>query len=448
MSRTDYASWGRYPRSAPARVERIAARPRRLPETDRPMLAYGQGRSYGDSCLNNDGLVLDMRGLDRFIAFDPATGVLECEPGVQLADILELAVPQGWFLPVTPGTQFVSVGGAIANDVHGKNHHIAGTFGCHVLEFDLLRSNDAALTCSAQHNADWFAATIGGLGLTGMLTRVAIALKRIEGPYMDVDTLRFSNLDAFFALSADSDSDYEYTVAWVDCTARGNALGRGWFMRANHKPALGQKPDPRARSGPTFPFVTPISMINRATLRPLNTLYFHRQRKARSRDTQHYQPYFYPLDGIRHWNRAYGPKGFLQYQCAVPHADARASVAELLERIAAAGAGSFLSVLKVFGDVESPGLLSFPRPGVTLALDFPNRGAETFALLDSLDEVVRAASGAVYPAKDARMSAAAFRDYFPAVERFQAFVDPAFSSDFWRRVTEADAGQAARQEGN
>ncbi|MES1928140.1 FAD linked oxidase domain-containing protein [Salinisphaera dokdonensis CL-ES53] len=439
MSASNYPSWGRYPASQPAAVQRPAARPAALPASSTPMLAYGNGRSYGDSCLNNDGLLIDIGGLDRFISFDPATGILECESGVLLTDILELVVPQGWFLPVTPGTQFVSVGGAIANDVHGKNHHGAGTFGRHVRSLDLLRSDGTALTCTPNDNAEWFAATVGGLGLTGLVTKATIALKRIEGPFMDVDTLRFRNLDEFFAISAASDSDYEYTVAWVDCTARGGKLGRGWFMRANHKPALGQQPDPRKRGGPTFPFVTPISMINGATLRPLNTLYFHRKRQPCSRDTQHFQPYFYPLDGIKHWNRAYGPKGFLQYQCVVPHADARASIAELLERIAAAGAGSFLSVLKVFGDVESPGLMSFPRPGVTLALDFPNRGRQTFTLLDRLDDVVRAAGGAVYPAKDARMGAAAFKQYFPATERFKAFVDPAFSSDFWRRVTGEDS---------
>jgi FAD/FMN-containing dehydrogenase len=435
MSASSHPSWGRYPASRPARVQRPASRPHTLPDSKIPMLAYGNGRSYGDSCLNNDGLLIDMGGLDRFINFDPATGILECESGVLLADILELVVPQGWFLPVTPGTQFVSVGGAIANDVHGKNHHVAGTFGRHVLALELLRSDATAMICTPQDNAEWFAATVGGLGLTGLVTKATIALKRIEGPFMDVDTLRLDNLDAFFEVSAASDRDYEYTVAWVDCTARGAKLGRGWFMRANHKPALGQQPDPRKRSGPTFPFVAPISMINRATLRPLNTLYFHRKRKPRSRDSQHYQPFFYPLDGIKHWNRAYGPHGFLQYQCVVPHADARASIAELLERIAAAGMGSFLSVLKVFGDIESPGLMSFPRPGATLALDFPNNGPATFALLNQLDAVVRAAGGAVYPAKDARMSSAAFAQYFPAMDRFKGFVDPAFSSDFWRRVT-------------
>lgn len=401
------------------------------------MLAYGNGRSYGDSCLNNAGTLVDMRGLDRFIAFDPATGILECEAGVLLADILALAVPQGWFVPVTPGTQFVTVGGAIANDVHGKNHHVAGTFGRHIQQLELARSDGSRLICSPSENADWFAATVGGLGLTGLIARATIALRRIQGPFMDVDTHRFTDLDAFFALSAESDADYEYTVAWVDCSARGSQLGRGWFMRANHRPALGQQPDPGRGKGPTFPFVTPISMINRATLKPLNTLYYHRSLRTRHRANQHYQPFFYPLDGIQHWNRAYGPAGFLQYQCVVPHADGRVAIAELLDRIAAAHSGSFLSVLKIFGDIESPGMLSFPRPGVTLALDFPNRGQATFDLLDTLDEVVMAAGGAVYPAKDARMSAAAFDRYFPAWREFNNYIDPAFGSDFWRRVTGA-----------
>lgn len=440
MSHSDYPSWGRYPASRPAESRRPASRIELQRQLDtgnqRSMLAYGNGRSYGDSCLNNDGRLLDMRSLDRFLSFDPASGLLECEPGVLLADILALAVPLGWFISVTPGTQYVTVGGAIANDVHGKNHHVAGTFGCHVQDFDLLTSDGVLRRCSLGENADWFGATIGGLGLTGLVSRVRIALKRIQGPFMDVDTQRFDNLDAFFELSAASNTDYEYTVAWVDCSARGAQLGRGWFMRANHRPALGQQPDPGRKRGPTFPFTPPFSLMNGATLRPLNTLYFHRRRRHHFREAQHYQPYFYPLDGIQHWNRAYGPRGFLQYQCVVPHADARAVIAELLERIAAAGAGSFLSVLKVFGDVPSPGWLSFPRPGTTLALDFPNQGARTFALLDELDTAVRAAGGAVYPAKDARMSADAFRDYFPGWARFSDYVDPGFSSDFWRRVTD------------
>lgn len=436
MSRTSHPAWGRLPGGAPRRVHTPARSIDALPaDIDGPLLAYGRGRSYGDVPLNDDGLLIDTTNLDRFIAFDPATGVLECEPGVQLADILALVVPQGWFVPVTPGTQFVTVAGAIANDVHGKNHHVAGTFGRHVLAFDLATSDGRVHHCSLEDNTELFAATIGGLGLTGLITTVRLQLKRISGPYMDVETIRFDNLDGFFSLSEASAASHEYTVAWVDCSARGTRLGRGWFMRANHLPGTEQ---PRAAGpgrGPNFALTPPFSLMNRATLAPLNTLYFNRRRQPRQRGPQHYQPYFYPLDGIRNWNRAYGPRGFYQYQCVVPHEGARERIAELLERIAVAGQGSFLSVLKVFGDVPSPGILSFPRPGATLALDFPNRGEATTRLLDELDDCVMAAGGAVYPAKDARMSPAAFRHYFPQWTTFARHVDPGFSSTFWRRVT-------------
>lgn len=445
MKDNDYPSWGRFPTSRPADVLQpasISTLSTRINDAKASQLPYGNGRSYGDSGLNNGGRLIDMRGLDRFIAFDPATGILECEPGVLIADVLALAVPQGWFIPVSPGTQYVTLGGALANDVHGKNHHVAGTFGCHVLDFDLLRSDGTRYLCSRQEHPEWFAATVGGLGLTGVVTRVRLTLKRIESAFMDVDTHRFDHLDGFFELSDASSADYEYTVAWVDCSARGDNLGRGWFMRANHRPALGQPRDPGPRNGPTFPVTPPFSLMNSATLRPLNALYFHRKRQRRFRDTQHYQPYFYPLDGIQHWNRAYGPKGFLQYQCVVPLDDARASIAELLERIAAAGAGSFLSVLKIFGDRPSPGLMSFPRPGATLALDFPNRGNETLALLEQLDAVVMAAGGAVYPAKDARMSPEAFQQYFPNWAQFSKYVDPGLSSSFWRRVQGESKGES------
>ncbi|HET7315018.1 FAD-binding oxidoreductase, partial [Salinisphaera sp.] len=319
MTRTDsHPSWGRIPVSTPARVLRPTAGRPPLPAPDaRPVLGYGNGRSYGDVALNNGATLIDVRGLDHFLAFDPHTGIVECEPGVLLADILRLAVPQGWFVPVTPGTQFVTVAGAIANDVHGKNHHVAGTFGRHVLDFDLMAGDGTTRTCSLRTNTELFAATVGGLGLTGLITRVRMQLKRVTGAFMDVDTHRFDNLRAFFDLSAASETDYEYTVAWVDCSATGDKLGRGWFMRANHRPAMGQPNAPGPKAGPNFAFTPPFSLMNPTTLGPLNRLYFHRKRRRHFRSTQHYQPYFYPLDGIRNWNRAYGPAGFYQYQCVV-----------------------------------------------------------------------------------------------------------------------------------
>ncbi|HEY8586941.1 MAG TPA: FAD-binding oxidoreductase [Rhodanobacter sp.] len=431
----DGQSWGRYPRVNQTMVD-LSDRHRLLPDVNGSLLPYGNGRSYGDSCLNEGNTLLRTRALDHFLAFDPATGVLECEGGVLLSHILDLVVPQGWFVPVTPGTRFVTVGGAIANDVHGKNHHHAGNFGRHVLEFELLRSDGSRLVCGPNADHEWFAATIGGLGLTGMITRARIQLRRIAGPWMSTEVHRFGNLAGFFRLSEQSDRDYEYTVAWIDCLATGQKLGRGLFTRANHAPA---HPDrrPIAPAGRLrIPFTPPVSLINRLTLRGFNTLYYHRQRSPVVHKTTHYLPQFYPLDGIGDWNRIYGPRGFMQYQCVVPPTEAERHIAQLLKLIAASGSGSFLAVLKQFGNLVSPGMLSFPRPGTTLALDFPNQGARTLALLNRLDDVVAAAGGAVYPAKDARMSGAHFRQYFPAWESFRPFVDPHFSSSFWRRVME------------
>ncbi|MCB1825972.1 MAG: FAD-binding oxidoreductase [Candidatus Competibacteraceae bacterium] len=431
--RADALSWGRYPRARQTMI-RCHDRHAALPLTEHFLLPHGNGRSYGDSCLNDGGALLQTRGLDRFIAFDPKTGVLRCEAGVLLSEILELIVPQGWFLPVTPGTQFVTVGGAIANDVHGKNHHRAGTFGTMVRGFELLRTDGSRRRCSPTENPDWFAATVGGLGLTGLITWAEIQLRRVANPWIASETIRFGNLDEFFTVSAASDRDYEYTVAWLDCASRGAALGRGLFMRGNHAPALCAA-RPRPPTGRlNVPFTPPFSLINRWSLRAFNTLYYHRQWREMTCGIVHYAPFFYPLDRVLAWNRIYGRHGFLQYQCAIPQVHGQAAVREVLERIARSGLGSFLAVLKIFGEIPAVGWLSFPRPGVTLALDFPNRGPATFKLLDALDTVVAMTGGAVYPAKDARMSGARFREFFPRWHHFSEYIDLRFSSSFWRRV--------------
>jgi FAD/FMN-containing dehydrogenase len=395
------------------------------------MLPFGNGRSYGDSCLNDGGLLLDSRGLNRFISFDAKRGVIRCEAGVLLSDILELVVPRGWFLPVSPGTKYVTLGGAIANDVHGKNHHCAGSFGCHVAEFELLRSDGSRLQCSKHENAGWYQATIGGLGLTGLILWAELALQRVNGAAMDIETMRFRDLGEFFRLTAESDARFGYTVAWVDCAARGRNLGRGIFTRANHS-RDGAQPVRAPGSGPAIPVDCPGVLLSDAVVRAFNACYYHKPR--RRLQSVHYDSFLYPLDRIRNWNRIYGRRGFFQYQCVVGSAAGRDAVKELLARITDARGSSFLAVLKVFGPIRSPGLLSFPRPGVTLALDFPNRGAHTMALLDRLDEIVRGSGGAVYPAKDARMSAQSFRHYFPEWRSFSAYLDPRFSSNFWRRV--------------
>lgn len=437
----DYLSWGRVHRHRHEVVRpRSAAEARAvLRASGKPALAYGLGRSYGDSCLNADGLLIDTGGLDRFIAFDPATGLLEAEAGVRLVDILACvcrpdADGSAWFLPVTPGTSRVTLGGAVANDVHGKNHHRLGSFGCHVAGFTLLRRDGRCLTCSATENAELYRATIGGLGLTGLMLDVKLQLRRVPGLMLVAEDIRFGSLDEFYALAAESEAGWEYTVAWVDCLASGRAMGRGIFSRANHAPGP---------VGPTVPLAgrlavplsPPVSPLNRLTLRLFNALYWRRlKHRRRVLRIVPYAPSLYPLDAIAGWNRLYGAAGFYQYQCVLPPATARDAVAEMLTLTARSGEGSFLAVLKTMGERRSPGLLSFPMPGTTLALDFPNRGASTLALLDRLDAVTLAAGGRVYPAKDGRMSADSFRAGYPDLERFTASVDPGFSSSFWRRV--------------
>jgi FAD/FMN-containing dehydrogenase len=397
------------------------------------LLPFGNGRSYGDSCLNTGHALLRMRQLDRFISFDRDTGVLACEAGVLLADILRLSVPAGWFLPVVPGTQYVTVGGAIANDVHGKNHHRAGTFGCHVRRLELLRSDGKRLTCGPDLLPEWFCATVGGLGLTGVIVSAELQLQRVAGPLMSVQTLRFAALEEFFALSAESDATHAYTVAWIDCLARGPHIGRGLLQRANHSPR--SAPPQAARSMRLkVPFHPPIPLVNPVCLRLFNTAHYHWPRREGQEETRHFQSFFFPLDGIGNWNRLYGPRGFYQYQCVIPEPAGRAATAELLREISARRAGSFLAVLKRCGARRSPGMLSFPMQGVTLALDFPNTGVRLTPLFERLDAIVSGAGGRLYPAKDARMPAALFRSGYPNWREFARFLDPRCSSDFWRRV--------------
>ena len=427
-------SWGNYPKVEHAAVVPLHWRHLALPSASGSVLPVGLARSYGDSCLNEGGTLLATAGLDRLIAFDRENGVIRCEAGTTLAALLALAVPAGWFLPVVPGTAFVTVGGAIANDVHGKNHHVAGTFGDHVLRFELVRSDGSRVECSRENRADLFRATMGGLGLTGLVTWAEIRLMRAPSAFFDVETIRMRNLDHFLELSQASSASHEYTVAWVDAMARGAQIGRGTFMRANPSKEGGfALPAPRHLS---IPFDLPSFALNRPGIKLFNALYRSRApRLAPAARRLPFSSYLFPLDSLLHWNRMYGARGFFQHQSVVPPAAAREGIARMLDEIAAAGEASFLSVLKVFGDREGPGLLSFARPGVTLALDFPMRGARTLGLLDRLDAIVRAAGGAIYPAKDARMSAETFRASFPRWEEFRAFVDPAFSSSFWRRVT-------------
>lgn len=440
-----YSSWGRYPQVKNQQVVPLFWRDQ-LPDLQslpRPVLPFGYGRSYGDSCLNEDGILLDATGLRQFIAFDEETGLIRCEAGVSLAEILDLVTPRGWFLPVTPGTKFVSVGGAIANDVHGKNHHHAGTFGCHVTQLELLRSDGSRLICSPTENVEMFQATIGGLGLTGVILWAEFKLKRIASPLIQQESIRFANMDEFFELSAEASRLTEYVVSWVDVFATGKQLGRGRMTRGNfYDPPLGMVKDPLNIPSIPTPVELPSQTLNLYTVKAFNTLYYNSHIPKVKRGIVHYNPFFYPLDTFTDWYRIYGKAGFLQHQFVVPYQDGYEHVKEIFRRIAKSGQGTFLVVFKTFGDIQSPGMLSFPRPGVTLALDFAFRGASTLKLLDELDQIVFENNGALYPGKDARMSPEHFRRSFPRWHEFARYVDPKFSSSFWRRVTECHEPRA------
>ncbi len=437
VARGDFLSWGRVVR----RIQQVA-RPRfrtELPSliagaTAHCALATGLRRSYGDSCLNSQGAAIDMRGLDRFIAFDVKTGVLRAEAGVSLSQILALVVPHGWFLQTTPGTRFVTLGGALANDVHGKNHHRAGSFGCHVRSFGLLRSDGFRGAVTPQSDPGLFAATIGGLGLTGVVEWVEIALTRIPSAFLDAETLPYGDLSEFWALAEESAARFEHTVAWIDAAARDANFGRGVFSRANWRPegALEVHND---RTWKNMPLDAP-PLLNGFTVGAFNEMYYRRNKAKAGASVQHYAPFFYPLDAIHNWNRLYGKRGMFQYQCVVPPGAARDAIASLLAEVTRSGQASFLAVLKTFGERASPGLLSFPRPGATLALDFPNRGKDTLALLSRLDAIVMEAGGALYPAKDGRIGPEAFRRSFPKWQEFLEHKDKCVNSDFWRRVAE------------
>lgn len=401
-------------------------------------LPFGNGRSYGDVALNAGHTLLRTRWLDRYVAFDAVAGLLECEAGVLLSAIIEDLAPRGWFLPVVPGTRHVTVGGAIANDVHGKNHHAKGSFGDHIESLRLLRSDGTVIECSRHQNVDWFAATIGGLGLTGLVTHARLRLRPIRSGWMRVGVRRFRGLDAFFALNAEAEAQHEYSVSWIDCLSGAEGL-RGVLLAGDHAeqgPASRSSRFPAPPKRVRFPLTPPFSLVNPVSLRLFNTAYFHKA----PREATFSQPawdYFWPLDKIEHWNRIYGSRGLLQYQFVVPPAVARDAITEVLQLLRAHGTGSFLAVLKTFGDRPAPGLLSFARPGLTLALDFPNL-PKVHALFARLDACIAAAGGALYPAKDALGSAALFRAAYPRWTEFQRFRDPAISSCFARRM-EANA---------
>lgn len=435
------AGWGRYP-VRDCTVWQPTT-PQGLHEALPPLpacIARGNGRSYGDASLNPDATI-DMLRLDRLIAFNDGTGTLTCEAGVLLSDIVTAFVPRGWFPPVTPGTRMVTIGGMIASDVHGKNHHVAGSFDDHVDWIDLDLGDGRVLRCSPSEHAELFAATCGGMGLTGIIVRAAFRMLKIETAYMRQRTLRAANLEQALAVFEQSQGS-TYSVAWIDCLATGKALGRSAILLGEH--ARVAELDERTRADPlhraarkprSVPIDFPDFALSGFNVKLFNQFYYAMQRPG---DTLvGLDPYFYPLDALTDWNRIYGRQGFVQYQCVLPLATSEEGLRHLLAAISAAGAGSFLAVLKRMGPA-SFGLLSFPMEGYTLALDFPATPAN-LALLETLDTITADHGGRIYLTKDARMPSQMVTQGYPRLPAFRELrarygLDQRFSSLLSQRL--------------
>lgn len=437
--------WGR---TAPTAARVI--RPRTYPEAvaavrdcgARGGIARGLGRAYGDAAQNAGGTVIDVTGLDRIHVVDAGAGVVLCDAGVSLHRLMEVLLPLGWFVPVTPGTRYVTVGGAIAADIHGKNHHVSGSFARHVTSFELLTADGTVRT--VRQGDPLFDATAGGMGLTGIVLTATVRLQPVETSLMAVDTERAADLDDLMARLTAGDHRYRYSVAWIDLLARGAATGRAVLTRADHAP-LDALP-PRARRAPLSfrpsrlpapPALLPDGLLTRTSVGLFNELWFRRAPRARTGELQRLSAYFHPLDGVPHWNRVYGRGGFVQYQFVVGHGREDA-LRRIVRRVSARRCPSFLAVLKRFGKAD-PGWLSFPRPGWTLALDIPAGLPGLGVFLDGLDEEVAAAGGRVYLAKDSRLRPDLLAAMYPRLDDFRALraeLDPrgVFVSDLARRL--------------
>ena len=439
--RLTLGGWGRAP------VAEVAAfRPERLadlraalvgsvaPGSGTGLVARGGGRSYGDQALNAGGHVLLTERLDRLLGFDADTGVLVAEPGVTFRELMRVFLPRGWQAPVSPGTGFATLGGALANDVHGKNHDRAGSFGDHVLWFDLMLADGSTRRVAPADDPALFDATIAGMGLTGVVTALAVKLLAVPSNAVDVFERRVDDLDAFMAALKDARATSFYSVGWIDALARGRALGRGILETADPAPAGLAAGAPRRRRVPVdFPGFA----LNSLTVRAFNAAYYRRVPADGRHRRVPVERFLYPLDALLDWNRIYGRRGFHQFQCVIPDAEAARGIARLLEAVSAAGAASFLAVLKTLGGAGR-GMLSFPERGFTLALDLPRR-ADTPALFERLERLTLDHGGRIYLAKDALVSAAGFARMYPRLGEFRRVletVDPhaRFSSDMARRL--------------
>jgi decaprenylphospho-beta-D-ribofuranose 2-oxidase len=445
MGSTVLTGWGRVaPSVAELGSPSDAAAVASLLRAPGAKIARGLGRSYNNAAQLDGGLVLQTARLNRIIELDAATGVVTCEAGVSLEQLMVAGLPSGWFVPVSPGTRQVSVGGAIAADVHGKNHHVAGSFARHVRSLDMLLPDGSPRTVTPESDPGLFWATAGGMGLTGFIVRATVQLKRVGTSRVKVDTVRTADIDETMSVLADHDHRYGYTVAWSDCLARGGSLGRsvitsGDFAEPDDLPQP-QRADPylfRPGARLSAPAGFPPGLINRYTVALANEAWYRKAPRSRTGELQTIGKFFHPLDGIRNWNRVYGPGGFRQYQYVLPFG-ASDSVRRSFELVSAARAPSFVTVLKRFGEGD-PGLLSFPMPGWTLALDFPARTPGLAELLSRLDELVVAAGGRVYLAKDSRVPPEVLAEMYPRLEEFRKLrteLDPhrSLASDLSRRL--------------
>ncbi|GAA2153101.1 FAD-binding oxidoreductase [Nocardioides koreensis] len=439
----ELTGWGR---TAPTVAATIRSDAAGVPEAvrragARGLIARGLGRSYGDPAQNAGGDVL--LPVPGPLEVDATAGVVRVAAGTSLHDLMVELLPRGLFLPVTPGTRYVTVGGAIACDVHGKSHHVAGSFGEHVVSLDLVTADGATRTLGPDRDPELFWATVGGMGLTGVITRAELRTIPVETSSMSVTTTRLPDLDAAMAAMRSTDAGFTYSVAWIDTLARGRSMGRSVLSQGEHATrgelagrAARHPLSPPGRPRLAAPRRLPGGLVRPATVRAFNEAWFHKAPRHRSGEIQSIASFFHPLDGVGAWNRLYGPRGFVQYQCVVPD-DAEETMTRIVERISGQGHASFLSVLKRFGPGD-PGLLSFPMAGWTLALDLPaHPGLAT--LLEELDELVVGVGGRVYLAKDARVGPARLREMYPRVDDFLAVrrrVDPArvFRSDLSRRL--------------
>ena len=423
-------SWNNYPKIKHKSIESIENT--EFIFTSNNNLPHGLGRSYGDVCLNeNENLILT-KDLNEILEFDKEKGILKCNAGLSFKEILNLIASNGWFLPVVPGTKYVTIGGAIANDIHGKNHHKSGSFGNFVNSFKLLRSSGEIIDCSKTENEDYFKATIGGMGLTGIIISAEIKLIKIKSQYIDNQIVRYDSLEEYWNINQKCEEKFDYTVSWVDCLTKNEGGLRGVFHSGNHSENQHKKENKKEFSIPV-PFTSPVSLINNLTMKIINESYF-RINKSESSKFQHYNPFFFPLDLIGSWGRAYGPKGFFQYQFVIPPNAGIEGIDRIIKEVKNHGQIPALGVLKTFGDIKSVGMMSFPREGLTMALDFQNKGVKTLKFFEKLDNIVMDYGGALYPAKDARMSKKVFVNSFPNLSEFSNFIDPKFSSSFWRRV--------------